>query len=159
MNICIVQFLHQLRIEVFLFKLCSSLRLFLNCFVWPRIPLKSSCVRAKNSLISCRSFSHATKWFSTAFLSSSTVFKSFSGSLPPSNFFTASINSRDLLLRSGAGFDPEVFLTGIWELFLVVAIGIPLGLPVGLESLVVGDAGSFRDWVKKLMTSATLQSL
>ena len=51
-------------------------------------------------------------------LSSSTVFISFSGSFPPSNFFTASIKSRDLVLSKGAGFAlfvgvPESFLTGI----------------------------------------------
>ena len=116
-----------------------------------------------NFLISIKSFSQAASWFSTALFSSSTVFKSFSGSFPPSNFFTASMNSRDLLLSKGAGFeDPEFFLTGIWELsrgfFLVAIIGLPFGLPLGLGSLDVVGEGSFRDWLKKLMILATSQN-
>lgn len=152
----------HLRPDAVLFKSRNSLRLFLSLFVWPRMFWKSSCVLTTNSLISIKSFSHCVKWSSIAFRSSSTVFKSFSGSLPPSNFFTASMNSRDLLLSNGAGFflpevgDPGFFLIGIWEvtslaLFLLLMAGLPLGLPLGLDSPAVGAEGSLRDCEKKLM--------
>lgn len=151
---------YQLRANVVLFKSCSSLRLFLSLFVWPRSFWKSSCVLTTNSLISIKSFSHCVKWSSIAFLSSSTVFKSFSGSFPPSNFFTASMNSRDLLLSNGAGFfvplaaDPGFFLTGIWEVTsLELFLLLMEGLPFGLDSLDVGAEGSLRDCEKKLIVT------
>ena len=156
----------QLRANAVLFKSRSSLRLFLSLFVWLRMFWKSFCVLTRNSRISIKSFLHCAKWSSIAFLSSSTVFKSFSGSLPPSNFFTASMNSRDLLLSNGAGFflpvagDPGFFLTGIWEmtsleLFLLLMTGLPLGLPLGLESPDLGAEGSLRDCEKKLIVTIT----
>ena len=151
----------QLRFNAILLKSRSSLTSFFNFLVWLRIFWKSSCVRATNSLISLKSFSHCAKWSPIAFLSSSTVFISFSGSFPPSNFFTASIKSRDLVLSKGAGFAlfvgvPESFLTGIWDELPLRLFLLPiLGLLMGLDSLDEGLEGSFRGCEgDKLITDA-----